>query len=51
MSKREWREAEALAAHGRWQEAGERYAAIVERAKRVKDTATIREAAVLAPEC
>lgn len=50
MSKREWREAEDLAARGRWEEAGARYAAIVEKARRVRDPQTVREAAPLAAD-
>jgi hypothetical protein len=50
MSKREWREAEELAARGRWGEAGAKYAAIVERARRVRDTAGVRQAAALAAD-
>ncbi len=50
MSKREWREAEELARQGRWEAAGARYAAIVEKARRVRDTQAVREAAALAAD-
>ncbi len=50
MSRREWREAEDLAARGRWDEAGARYAAIVEKARRVRETQVVREAASLAAD-
>jgi hypothetical protein len=50
MSKREWREAEELGERGRWEEAGARWAAIVEKARRVRETATVRDAAVRAAD-
>jgi hypothetical protein len=50
MSRREWREAEELAGRGRWEEAGARFAAIAEKARRVQDRRTTREAAALAAD-
>ncbi|MES2638988.1 MAG: hypothetical protein V4850_05880 [Myxococcota bacterium] len=50
MSKREWREAEELARSGRWDEAGPRYAALAERARRVMDRREQRDAAALAAD-
>lgn len=50
MSKREWREAEELARKGRWEEAGPRYAALAERARRVMDRREQRDAAALAAD-
>ncbi|MDP2308697.1 MAG: hypothetical protein Q8P18_21935 [Pseudomonadota bacterium] len=50
MSKREWREAEKSAGQGRWEEAGPRYAALAERARRVMDRREQRDAAALAAD-
>jgi hypothetical protein len=50
MSKREWREAEELARSGRWDEAGPRYAALADRARRVMDRREQRDAAALAAD-
>lgn len=50
MSKRDVREAEEAARLGRWDDAGARYAALVERAQRVKDTRTVRELSPLAAD-